>query len=397
MNILVISSIYPSESNPLSGIFVHSQVQELVKQGFQVKILAPVPLAPFPLPLFSKKWRRFHATPGFGLVNEIEVYYPRYLSLPRNWLFEKSGGWMYAGMRELVSEIAKEFPFDLIHAHVALPTGYAAMRVAAENQKPYIVTIHGADLQKTIHLNQKCKGAVAEVISHSSAVVLVSNKLRRIAEDQFGISNKFKVISNGIDPEYIHQVSYRNPAEIQEQKTILSVSNLFPTKGIDINLYALEKLAEKHPDTKYLVIGDGPERKKLVGLARELNLSNRVEFLGQLPHDQVMSHMAECDIFSLPSWQDGFGIVYLEAMAQGKPVIGCQGEGIEDFVVDSETGFLVKPKDSDDLARVLDNLLENPRLGIQVGARAQQTVQENYTWERNAREVIRIYEECIDV
>ena len=160
MNILVISSLYPSESNPLSGIFVHSQVQELINQGHQVKVIAPVPLVPFPLPLFSRKWERFHDTPGYGLVNEVEVHYPRYLSLPRSWLFEKSGEWMHAGMKKLVSEIIRDFPFDLIHAHVALPAGYAAMKVAEDLQVPFLVTIHGSDLQKTVDINQDCKEAL---------------------------------------------------------------------------------------------------------------------------------------------------------------------------------------------------------------------------------------------
>lgn len=395
MNILVISSYYPSLTNPISGIFVHKQVQELVKNGCQVRVIAPVPLAPSPLPLLSKKWRGYQATPRSDLLEGVQVTYPRYLSLPRNWFFGRSGEWMYAAIKNLVGDLAREFPLDLIHAHAALPAGYAAMRIAAKAEIPYLVTIHGSDLQGTIHLNRRCKQAVGQVISGSAAAVFVSEKLRRIARDQFGNREKYTVIPNGVDPEAIDQNAYSQLDSDLTQKTLLSVSNLFPSKGIEYNLSALARLTGKYPEVKYLIIGDGPERGHLENLSRELGISKQVEFLGQLPHQQVMSYMAACDIFSLPSWQEGFGIVYLEAMAHGVPVIGCQGEGIEDFVEDSVTGYLVKPRDLDDLVNVLDNLLENPQIRTQIGTNARKHVLENYTWEGNAQRTIQLYREII--
>lgn len=392
MKVLVISSLYPSAHDPVSGIFVRAQVQELVKGGCQIKVVSPTPRAPFPLNLCSRKWAGFHKTPLSDVVENIEVYYPRYLSLPRNWLFASSGQRMYTGIKGLIAEISREFPFDLIHAHVALPDGFAAMKVAEDCRKPFLVTIHGADLQKTVHFNPRCKDVIEEVISHSSAVIFVSNKLKRMAEDHYGKSAKFKVISNGIDPSTLDLKSAGEP----EQKVLLSVSNLIQTKGIDLNLSALSKLVTKHPGLKYRVIGEGPERVNLERFSRKLGLLNQVEFLGQTHHAEVMRHMAECDIFSLPSWQEGFGIVYLEAMAHGKPVIGCKGEGIEDFVQDSETGYLVEPRDVDDLVKTLDDLLDHPQKGIETGERAQKQVLENHTWEKNAQRTVRLYQEIRD-
>lgn len=395
MNILVISSMYPSVNNPVSGSFVHSQVQELVRQGCQAKVLSPVPMTPFPLKFLSRKWAGFQKIPWFDLVEDVEIYYPRYLSLPRNLVFGESGKWMYAGIKKLVNEISKDFQFDLIHAHGALPDGFAAMEVAEKFHKPYLVTIHGADLQKTVHFNPRCKEIIGSVIVHSASTILVSNKLRRIAERQFGNENKLRVISNGIDPLSIDVKQQGESSNRGEDKIILSVSNLIPTKGIDLNLQAVKRLAKEHPEIKYLVIGDGPERKPLEELAMKLGLSERVEFLGQLHHDQVMSYMAGCDIFSLPSWEEGFGIVYLEAMAHGKPVIGCRGEGLEDFVADSETGFLVNPKDIDSLSSAINYLIDNPHLISEVGRKAKEVVLNTYTWEKNAQRTIQLYQEII--
>ena len=165
------------------------------------------------------------------------------------------------------------------------------------------------------------------------------------------------------------------------KKIILSVSHLIKTKGIDLNIKAIAKLKQKYPNIIYLIIGKGKEKKKLKELVSKLNLQDRVIFIGEVPHYKVMEYMAFCDILSLPSWNEGFGIVYLEAMAQGVPVIGCQVEGIEDFVEHGSTGLLVKPKDVDSLAQAIDfYILSNPDEARAIGERARKVVVENYTW-----------------
>lgn len=395
MNVLLISSLYPTTQDPLPGIFVSAQVKELVRQGCRVKVVSPKPLTPFPLSLLSKKWAGWHNTPDFAEIDKIEVYYPRYLSLPRNWSFARSGIRLYRGIKTLIRKLNQEFPVDLIQAHTALPDGYAALRLAGELQVPFVVTIHGADLQKTIHFNSRCKTAVAKVIAQSSATILVSQKLKGIAEALVGKEQKLQVIPNGIDPSSIASLAKGIPASDAEPKILLSVSNLVPTKGIDLNLQALQKLLPKYPELKYWVIGDGPERGNLERLSLKLGLSSQVEFLGQLPREGVMASMAACDIFSLPSWQEGFGIVYLEAMAHGKPVIGCRGEGIEDFVTNGETGFLIQPKDPDELVQVLDELLEDPQKRIEVGKKARELALQKFTWEINAQKTIQLYQDIL--
>jgi glycosyltransferase involved in cell wall biosynthesis len=173
------------------------------------------------------------------------------------------------------------------------------------------------------------------------------------------------------------------------------VSHLIKSKGPDLNIRAISQLAQKHPDLKYVVIGAGTETSSLKRLARDLNLQNRVEFLGELPHEKVMNYMAVAEIFSLPSWQEGFGVVYLEAMAHSKPIIACQGEGIEDIIEDGNTGLLAKPKDVKSLAQAMGFLLNNPDKARKIGERARKMVLENYTCEKNARKYIKIYEELL--
>jgi len=395
MKILIISHMYLSTFNKIS-FFTHQQVRELKQQGHDVKVIVPLPWTPFPLKYFSKKWNDYLSVPRKITWDGIEVYYPRYLEFPKGLFFASSGKRMYSGIKKIVSKIYKNFKFDIIHAHVALPDGYAGMILAKKYKKPLIVTIHGQDFQQTIHKNKKCKKKIEEVINFSAKTIIVSNKLKKIGEKKLNIDcRKLVTVPNGINIDDIYQQESDLIKKYKNKKIILSVSNLIKIKGIDCNLKAIAQLKEKYPDIVYLIIGDGPERKALEELIRNLNIINNVEFLGQLPHKKVMQHMSICDVFSLPSWKEGFGVVYLEAMIHGKSVIACQGEGPEDFIKNKETGILVKPKDIESLVRAIDFLLSNLWKAKEIGDRAKKLVLENYTWKKISQKLQEVYKEAL--
>ena len=395
MRVLVISHMYPSTFDEIAGVFVHQQVRELQTQGCEAKVISATPLMTFPLKHLSKKWKRYSEIPAKTARDGVEVYYPRYLAFPRAMFFASSGSRMYSGIRRLVADLYREFQFDLIHAHVALPDGFAGTILKRDYGKPLVVTIHGQDLQVTVDRNAACHQALTNVFAEADRVVVVSTKLRTVAEASFGFLKNLVVINNGIDPEEIISGTIERPAQYRDRRRILSVCNLIPTKGVDLNIRAVSRLAAKYPDLKYLVIGGGSEASYLRRLACDLNLEGRVEFLGALPHNEVMEYMAAADVFSLPSWREGFGVVYLEAMAHGKPVIACEGEGIADVVDHGKTGLLVKPKDVESLAQAMDFLLSDPEQAQEIGERAQKLVVENYTWEVNARTYMGIYRELL--
>lgn len=396
MKVLVLSHMYPSTSNEVLGIFVHDQTKALIRKGVEVKVVSPVPWTPFPLPYLRSKWRGYSQVPLQSEWEGVDAYHPRYLTFPKAWFFASSGQRMYYGIRRLVEGLYRTFPFDLIHAHVALPDGYAAAILTRRFRKPVVITIHGQDLQHTIAKSAACAKAVEYAIVSSSRVILVSNKLRRIAGERLDHTDKLTVIPNGVDPQKLYRGESTLTRRYKETRVILSVSNLVETKGLDINLKALERLAGKYKDLRYVVIGEGSEKKRLIQISLDSGVRPYVEFAGQQPHDKVMEYMAGCHLFSLPSWSEGFGIVYLEAMANGKPVIGCQGEGIVDFVEHGKTGLLVKPKDVDSLVEALDYLLSHPGEAKAMGDRARRLVLEDYTWEKNAEKTIAVYEEVLN-
>jgi len=392
MKVLVISHMYPSFFNEVAGIFVHEQVKALMAKGVEVRVVSPVPWAPFPIKYLRKKWKRLSQVPQQAQWDGVGVAYPRYLAFPRAWLFATSGKRMYRGIKKLVHEIHREFPFELIHAHVALPDGYAGALIAREIGVPLVVTVHGQDAYATIHWNSRCREAVHWVLEEANRVIVVSSPLRTALEKELGSLQNVVVIHNGVSAEIYGSSSFRAGSS----KVVLSVGYLIERKGHEFVLKALARLRSKHPDVRYIIVGTGPRKNKLQKLATSLGLHDRVHFKGLVPHDQLSPIFASCDVFALPSWNEAFGVVYIEAMANGKPVIGCRGEGIEDFVEHGKTGLLVKPCDVDSLVEALDYLLSHPEEARAMGERARKVVLENYTWEKNAEKTIQIYREVLN-
>jgi teichuronic acid biosynthesis glycosyltransferase TuaC len=401
VNVLVISHMYPKNYNPAYGIFVHQQLQALKQEGIHTCVLSPTPWAGFPLTLFLPRWHRYRAVPRAAEVEGITVRYPRYLAFPGGYLFDSSGRRAYraaAGIfRELLEAQAAESPFDLIHAHTALPDGQAALLASRCFKLPYVLTIHGQDFQQVIHRSPANRRAVEEVLEGAARVFLVSEKLLRLGEKHFPqLSEKFQVISNGINSALILKAPSPLAEAYKGRKIITSVSNLKKTKGITYNLRALKPLVKKHPELLYLIIGDGPERASLEAQVKNLGLKEHVRFLGALENKQVMEYLSFTAIFSLPSYNEGFGVVYLEAAAHGCPLIACRGEGIDGVFRDGESALFVERRDTKSVREALCYLLDNPAKARALGEKARKLVLTHYTWEANARATKEAYDAVLN-
>jgi len=393
MKVLVLSHMYPSTFNEVAGIFVHEQVKALTEKGVEVQVVSPVPWTPFPVNRLTGKWKAYSAIPGKATWEGIPVWYPRYLTFPRAWSFASSGRRMYGGIKDLAARIYQEFPFDLVHAHAALPDGYVGALLKQSFRKPLLTTIHGQDAYVTMKRNRSCWRNVNQALIHADRVIVVSEPLRKALEE--GLKRELpniQVIHNGVSLNKVFQGQIKKKAGA---KVILTLGYLIERKGHKQALEAVARLLARHPHLEYKIAGRGPLRNSLEELSKELSLESVVEFLGFVPNDDLPRLLASCDVFLLPSWDEAFGVVYLEAMANGKPVIGCQGEGIEDFVEHGKTGLLVKPRDVDSLVEALDFLLSHPEEARGMGERARMTVLANYTWEKNAEKTVAVYREVL--
>ncbi len=400
MKLLVISHMYPNDYNKNSGIFIHKQVKALKKnygEEINIKVVSPVPYTPFLLSLISQKYKKYYNIPEKLDYEGIEVYYPRVLLLPKNLNFKSSGKALYKGMNRLVEKINRDFKFDLIHAHVALPDGESALLLNKKYNKPIITTIHGQDMNYTVNLNDDYKEKVINVIEKSDKIVFVSNKLRKEAEKYTNKTSNFEVISNGISIEDIKkQYNDEIKEEFTNKKYILVVGNLLKTKGMHYAIEAFSEIHKKYDDYIMIIIGRGPERENLERLCKDRGVEDKIIFKGQVPNGKVMEYMNYCEFFVLPSYKEGFGVVYIEAMAHGKTVIGCKGEGIQDVIENLKDGILVLPQDKDDLRNKMELLITDSELRESIGVNAKKKILSNYTWDNNAVKNYQLYEELLN-
>jgi glycosyltransferase involved in cell wall biosynthesis len=189
--------------------------------------------------------------------------------------------------------------------------------------------------------------------------------------------------------------------ERQPQDTrfaILSAGRLIPLKGFDLALRAFALFSRKHPAAKFVIVGNGPELNRLEKLAQELGIENHVRFEGWMPRERLLAKMRACDVFLFASLRDGGGLVVVEAMAAGKPVV-CFDLGGPGLHVNPECGFKVPARDPAqgvwDMAEALDRLASDRHLCAQMGLAAFERARQVYDWDRVADRIILCYESAL--
>lgn len=386
--ILVVTGFWPNASNSITGIFVVQQAAALVRAGYAVVVLVPreigkgrsKPLAPSELGL-DEAAVEFHEVPYLRLPEALSGW-PGGLAL-NVWLAEKFIG---AGVRRVLRD-------RQCHAAIIHGIRYCGFSIPGWSKllPACISVVHGVDPFLARHSKKySVQRAVHAMAQACKSVVLVGSSLKSHARVIGVPDDKARVVLNGAAIPPLSDVSVRQ-RPLSGARRCLSVSNLIPLKGVDLNLRALAALRQRRPelDWEYRVVGDGPMADSLRQLASTLGISDRVQFLCRLDYSATMREMADCDVFSLPSWGEAFGIVYLEAMARMRPVIGCLRNGAADIIVDGVEGYLVPPHDVDALSQALERLLENPDLCVKMGLAARKTA-ERFTWDANVSNLLEI-------
>lgn len=386
MEIGVISHLFPHSQRPSKGIFVLRQVEALVARGHSVTVISPVPYIPCPVARIMGKQPSTNI-PVRDTFGEVVVHYPRFLTLPRPETLpavSHSVRWSLRKHSELFESV------EVINAHVAVPDAFAAVPIAKELDVPLVTTIHGADLQVSIH-RRFVEKQIQQAIGASTTVILNSHKIRRLFEEYLGTEHQFEIVHNGVPLELVNRAV---PRETNSSAfRVISVGDLSRSKG---HRYVLKAIAQLPFDVEYEILGDGPLRTELEEYALNMGIRESVKFFGEVSHEQVFCHLKSADVFVLPSYQEAFGVAYIEAMACGLPVIACKGEGPDDFVSHRETGFLVPRKDTAAIASILRELNNNGDLRERIGGRAETVVHNLFTWDRNADAVEGVYKRAID-
>jgi len=173
---------------------------------------------------------------------------------------------------------------------------------------------------------------------------------------------------------------------------LIQVGHLIPSKRVDVTIRAFAVLLECHPFATLTIVGSGPDRKRLENLCQELSIGDAVTFTGQLPNNEVLKKMKAATFFVMASSPEGFGIVYLEAMASRCITIGTEGEGIADLIVSGKNGFLVPPDNPDAIVHAIEWCLEHPGEASAIAERGRKDAT-CLTWEKNAKQYITVFKE----
>lgn len=210
-------------------------------------------------------------------------------------------------------------------------------------------------------------------LHRADAVVAVSGFTRNALIELMGLpGDKIEVIFNGVDVErFAPRPKAHDLVEsyaIGNRRVLLSVGRLVERKGIDQVLHALPALLERHPDLHYLIVGEGPDRPRLERIAAAEGVTGRVTFTGRVAAERLADHYALCDLFVLPNREladgdtEGFGLVFLEANACGKPVVGGRAGGAVEAVHDGQSGLLVDGTNVADITAAIDRILGDEAL-----------------------------------
>ena len=390
LKVLVVSRLYPRPSDTVLGIFVEEEVKELSKHC-QIKVASPTPWFP-PLKLF-KRWYAYSRIPIHEIRDGIEVFRPRALVLPRNLLFPSLGFSFYLSLRRFAAELAMAFPFDLLHAHTVYPDGFAAVLLGKALKRPVVITIHGGDV--TVYFKRLLGRRLGLwALSNSDRVIAVSDALRREVVEEYGANGeKITVIANGVDVTKFAPLPRAEASDSLklggDASRILYVGGIQRSKGIDYLLKAAARLAGTSPRAiEVLLVGDGDYMGAAKLLADELGIADSTTFAGQRPHAEIPFWMNACDVLVLPSLSEGFGVVLIEAMACGKPVVATRCGGPED-IVNTQTGLLVPPEDDIALSEALHEVLSGEHRFDAEEIRGYAT--QNYGYDRIASRILDIY------
>ncbi len=280
---------------------------------------------------------------------------------------------------------------DVYHGTMAFSAGTAAVVLKKLTGKRAVVTIQGGDMGDYKENSGKFGGILKPIISwtlrNADVVHAVSKDLKRKAEE-FGVT-EVVVIPNGVDTEkFSRKGNKKKELGLENKKVVLTVSRLAPKNGIDTLIEAFGKVREKIPEAELLIIGKGEDEEKLRGMAGE-----GVRFLEPVPHEQLAEYYTAADVFCRPSRDEGFGIVFIEAMACGVVPVGTSVGGITDIIHNWENGVLVHPNDTKELAENLEKLLLETKKRKEMGKIAVQDVKERFSWESIKRRIEKIYKE----
>lgn len=395
--VLVLTSTFPRWENDPEPAFVYELSRRLTAQ-YNVIVLAPrAPgsktmevMSGLQVVRFPYFFRRFEnlATHGGGIINRLHANPINYALVP----------FLLLGQLLGTIRLLRQEKFQLIHAHWLIPQGLIAVisLLLTRQSIPLVCTSHGGDLfALRSRLFHHLKSWVME---RSQFLTVVSQVMKSMVVDMGISSDKVQVLPMGVD---LKQRFTPDETITRNTGELLFVGRLVEKKGVRILLEAMPLVLAKHPVVNLIVVGSGPLEGELREITERLNISSRVEFIGMLPQNQLpqLYRRATLAVFpfvvAISGDQEGFGLVQVEAMGCGCPVIASDLPAIHDSITHEENGLLVPSGNPDALADAILRLLDDADWRLEFARQGRKNAVEKFDWEVIAEKYSKLYDDVI--
>ncbi len=388
INTLLFTTLYPNQVQPVHGVFVEQRLLQLVATGDVVsRVVAPVPWFPAGHRVFGR-YGQYARVPRIESRHGLEVHHPRYPVIPKIGMTFAPALLSNAAIRFLKPRPELRESIDLIDAHYLYPDGVAAVHLGRVLGKPVVITGRGTDLN-VIPGFRLARRQIAWAARRAAGLVTVSEALKiRLA--RLGVPDeRIVTLRNGVNPECFYPIEHEQARRQLgfATRTILAVGGLTLNKGHHLIVQALAVI----PETDLLIVGEGPERRRLVDLVKRMGLENRVRLVGQVSQAELRAYYCAAEISVLASSQEGWANVLLESMACGTPVVATDIEGTREVVTCPAAGLLVRERTPEGLAEGIRALLANPPSRSETRDFA-----ESLGWEPTTRGQIELFERILD-
>ncbi len=383
-NLLVISNNFPNKDNTYIGdIFVKEQIKYLRHYFDNVYVVSPV--------AYGMEYLRKTKTSDYQFDN-VRVFFPKYVNNPLFWYHGRSL-WVDLEARAIMSLIKREaLHFDLIHAHFTWPSGAVAVRLKKSLGVPVVITEHTSNtLYKAL---RERNPYYIRTWEESDAIIRVNKKdIPLIC--RYGVDpSKICSIANGYDPAKFHPVDKKLARQSldlpMDSKIVLNVGSLYEVKGQKYLVTAIKDIVKDRDDIICYIGGTGPLKNDLEQQITSLNLQEHIKLAGLILHEQLNLWMNACDLFVLPSLNEGNPTVMFEALGCGKPFVGTKVGGIPEIITSDDYGLLVDPANPNELREKIIEALDKDWDSEKILVYAKR-----FTWENIAKEIIALYEEAL--
>jgi glycosyltransferase involved in cell wall biosynthesis len=388
MRVAVVAEFYPRAADPVLGVWAHRQALAARDAGADVRVLVlhrPLPplagLRDGPASALRATARAASQTLHAEL-DGIRVTYVPFLAPPRPRSYGDWGRWAAPPLALALRRLRREFDFDIVHAHNAVPAGEAVRRAGGDTA--LVVSVHGGDVFHTAPRYARGAEAVRAALHRAQLVVANSTGIERRCRALGARTTRVVHLGSDLPAQR---------AEPYDAPTVVTTGHLVARKRNADVLRAIALLGDRHPRLRHLIVGDGPERERLRALAQELEIAERVQFAGQLEPHEALQRTRRATLLALPSHDEAFGMVYVEAMAGWLPAIGARGEpGPEEIAAAGGGMTLVDSGDVRGLADAIDALLSDERRLHDEGERARANVAASFSWDGCGAATVAAYE-----